>query len=225
VLNQMGHNLRVSIPSVLRGGNIVSPSSNTHEVLVFPFQMDQGEFFLEFTIIPLKEDEKVEETSGDAFDSANKAAFFKPFVDATISTLKVMCNVTANPGTPSAKKSSEAFSFDLAGIIGITSDRISGSYMVSFKTDVFLKMMSRMLGEEFTKIEPGMEDGVAELLNIILGNAKVVLNDQQGHSIQMALPSLVHGTTVRSNMNPGKTAIVIPFYSDIGRFVVEVMID
>jgi chemotaxis protein CheX len=227
-LNQMGHNFRVSIPSVIRGTKISSPSSKLVDVLVFPFQTDAGDFCLEFTLIQLKEQEKiveVEKKGMGAFASISQAIFFKPFIDATISTLKTMCQVTASTGTPSAKKTSDAFSFDIAGQIGITSESVCGSYMVTFKKEVFLKMMSKMLGEEFKEIEPGMEDGVAELLNIILGHAKRTLNDDYGHAIQMALPTLIHGTTVRSNIQAGKTTIVVPFYSDIGRFVVEIIVN
>jgi chemotaxis protein CheX len=225
-LNEQGHNFKVSIPTVLRGGNVAAPSSAQHEVNVFPFQMDAGEFYLEFTLVPLKASEKAtKSTKSVTFNTAAKAAFFKPFVDATIATLQTMCSFKATTGTPSSKKSSEAFSFDLAGIIGITSENLTGSYMLSFKKDVFLNVMSKMLGETFTELQPGMEDGVAELLNIILGQAKTILNDQHGHSIQMALPTLVHGDSIRSNTHPGKTTIVIPFYSEVGRFIVEVTID
>jgi CheY-specific phosphatase CheX len=223
-LNEQGHGIKLSIPSVLRGNNIKAKDSKTNEVIVTVFKTDLGDFFLEFALVPFKETEKIK-SSTRVFDNATKAAFFKPFVDSTITTLKAMASVTANPGTPSTKKNSDAFSFDLAGIIGITSDGISGSYMLSFKQDVFLKVMSRMLGEEFTQLQPGMEDGVAELLNIILGAAKVILNDQQGHSIQMALPSLLQGDLLKSNVQVGKMTIVIPFYSDVGRFVVEVTVD
>jgi chemotaxis protein CheX len=225
ILNNAGHGLMVSIPSVLRGGQVFSAGSSVHDVTVFPFEMDAGVFYLEFTLIPLKESEKVVKKGVAKLDGPAKAAFFKPFVDCTITTMKTLCGVTATPGSPASKKNSEEFSFDLAGLIGITSEGITGSYMVSFKKDVFLKMMSKMLGETFTQVEPGMEDGVAELLNIILGAAKVILNDHQGHSIQMALPALVHGDTIKSHVSPGKITFVIPFYSDIGRFVAEITID
>lgn len=224
-LTKLGHVFRVSIPSVLRGGQVVTPGSTLHDVTVIPFQLDGGEFCLEFTFIPLKESEKVKKMGVRIVDSSQKAAFFKPFVDCTINSLQIMGGIQSSPGTPSAKKNSESFSFDLAGVIGITSEGLTGSYMVSFKEDVFLKMMSKFLGETYSKIEPGMEDGVAELLNIILGGAKKVLNEQHGHSIQMAFPSVVHGNSVKSNIQVGKTTIVIPFYSDIGRFVIEVVID
>ncbi len=221
-LNQQGHNIQMAIPNVLRGGKMISPESKLQKMVVIPIKTKMGRFFLEFALNPLKDSEKIKDSKSRTLTNADRAAFFKPFVDGTIGALKVQCGIDASPGSPSAKTSSDSVSYDIAGFIGITSESLNGSYTLSFKKDVYLKLVSKMLGEEFTELPPGLEDAVAELLNIILGSAKVVLNDQQGHSIQMALPTLIYGDTIRSNTQAGKTTIVIPFYSDVGRFNVEV---
>jgi CheY-specific phosphatase CheX len=96
---------------------------------------------------------------------------------------------------------------------------------MSFKKEIFLQVISRMLGETFTEISPGIEDGVTELLNIILGTAKAILNDQHGHSIEMALPTLLYGENIQSTVDPQKTVIVIPFDSEVGPFGVEISIN
>ena len=227
-LNERGYGIQMALPSLLRGGNVVSPGSKLLEIIVIPFTTQWGEFYVEFSLAPSKNPKVAGGApSGPIVPMTNseKAGFFKPFIESTIKTFKTQFTLDVTTGTPSSKKGSDAFSFDIAGIIGVTSHRLTGSYMVSFKKDVYLKLLSKMLGETFTEIQPGFEDAVAELLNIILGGAKVVLNDQLGHSIEMALPSLVYGESVRSAQQPGKTALLIPFYSDIGRFMVEVAID
>jgi hypothetical protein len=48
--------------------------------------------------------------------------------------------------------------------------------------------MGKMLGEEFKAITQDLQTGAAELLNIIFGSAKVVLNEQ-GYAIQKAIPT------------------------------------
>ncbi|MFZ9596194.1 MAG: chemotaxis protein CheX [Bdellovibrionia bacterium] len=227
-LNKTGHQLQFSIPQVIRGGNVSTQNGSAQEVIISTFNSDLGEFQLEFTLLPAQSSSRNPENS-KPMTAAEKAAFFKPFVNATIETFQQMCQIKCIARQPFSKKMEKAqfvdLSFDLAGFIGITSDQISASYLLSFKKIVFLQVMSRMLGESFKEITPGMEDGVAELLNIILGHAKAILNDQYGHTIQMALPTLLYGEAIHTSVDPEKTVLVIPFDSEVGPFGVEITIN
>ena len=221
-LNQAGHGIEMAVPTVIRAKRVLAAGSVQNEVMVIPFRAAQGDFYLEITLAQTPEaEQKLQKVEG-VISNKSKAAFFKPFIDATMTIFKAQCGIEANPGTPSAKTSSDAFSFDIAASIGITSATVHGTYMVSFKKDVYLKLLSKMFDEPFDEIRPGYEDAVCEILNMILGAAKVVLNDQFGYSIQMAIPTLLYGETIKSGVNTKVSTIVIPFFSDIGRFVVEV---
>jgi hypothetical protein len=48
--------------------------------------------------------------------------FIRPFVDGTINTLRVQCSVEAKPESPFMKGTRPQPNFQLAGVIGITSD-------------------------------------------------------------------------------------------------------
>src|SRR5262245_39596069 len=131
-------------------------------------------------------------------------SFFKPFVDGTLKTLKIQCNLEGSPGKPFIKGTQAQPEFEIAGVIGITSEKFSGNITLCFPGKVYLTLMSNMLGEQFTEINKDLQDGAAELLNIIFGSAKVVLN-QQGHTIQKAIPTVIRGTALQTTYIGSKT--------------------
>ncbi|HAR42755.1 MAG TPA: hypothetical protein DCS07_09040 [Bdellovibrionales bacterium] len=226
VLNKRGFSLEMAIPSVLRGGDVQSSYSKVHVVQVVPFSTPVGEFYIELLLNDVAAPKATATASvpPKVDTPAAQAAFFKPFLDSVMHTLKVQINVASKPGKPFLKKQSSDFSFDIAGIIGITSKSLSGSFMLSFKKEVFLKLIGKMFGEEPTDFQEGLDDAVSELVNIVLGAAKAVLNTQ-GHGIQMAIPTVVRGDSILSSPQHKKQGIVIPFTSDVGEFHVEVIIN
>jgi chemotaxis protein CheX len=132
--------------------------------------------------------------------------FLNAFIQATELTLQDLCRIPIRghrrmkPGELTGKEIS------VAGLIGITSNSIQGSMSIQFPRSTFLDVMNGMLGEEMTELEPGMEDGAAELTNIIFGNAKVSLNEN-GFGIQMAIPTLLTGTSIQSIASDGAEGI------------------
>lgn len=151
-------------------------------------------------------------------------AFIKPFVDGTKETLLTLCDYTATPGKPFLKKSGTAMSIDIAGIIGLTSSTFSGSITISFPEKVFLSIMSKMLGEEFTVINKEIEDGAAELMNIIFGHAKRVLN-ATGHTIEKAIPTIARGKDLQLVSLTKAEIVILPFDIEPGTFYIEVAIE
>ena len=147
--------------------------------------------------------------------------FINPFLDATINVLRIQTSTEARPGPISRKSSRDRLLGDVSGVIGIVSPVFTGSVVISFPESTFLKVMSRMLGEEFQAMTKEIEDGAGELTNIIFGQAKVALN-QAGFGIETALPSVVTGKEHSVlNMSRGPV-VVVPFSTDIGDFFVEV---
>ncbi len=149
------------------------------------------------------------------------ANFFKPFVDGTLKTLKIQCQIEATPEKPYIKGSMAQPIFELAAVIGITSDAFSGSITLCFPEKLFLTLMSNMIGETFTTITEELQSGAGELLNIIFGTAKVVLN-KQGFTIQKALPTVIRGADLQTtHMGPGPV-MVLPFKTIAGDFFIEI---
>jgi chemotaxis protein CheX len=147
--------------------------------------------------------------------------FINPFLSATIHVLKIQSQTEAKAGQVYMKKMSDPLVGDISGIIGIVSDTFTGSVVISFPEKTFLQVLSRMLGEEITKIDKDSSDGAGELTNMIFGQAKISLNEK-GYGIKTAIPSVVTGKDHSLQAMTKGPVMVIPFETDIGKFFVEI---
>lgn len=148
--------------------------------------------------------------------------FIKPFIDSALNTLQVQCSLECKTGKPFVKgKDVVQPDFEIAAIIGLTSPSFTGSIAICFPKAVYLKIMSNMLMSEFTEITQDLQDGAAELLNIIFGGAKTVLN-QQGYTIQKAIPTVVRGQHIQTSHLSTSPVMVIPFGTIAGEFHIEI---
>lgn len=152
------------------------------------------------------------------------ALFFKPIIDGTLNTLKVQCSVQGRPAQPFIKSGKPKFNCEIAAIVGLTSSKLSGSMALCFAKPTFLSLMSKMLGESFTEITNEVEDGASELLNMIFGHAKRILNDS-GHDIQKAIPSIIRGQNLEARHLTTRPIIVLPFLTEFGEFHIEIGVE
>lgn len=149
------------------------------------------------------------------------ANFFRPFVDGTLKTLEVSCQTKTKALAPFLKSKGEKKSFEIVGVIAINCKEFSGTITLCFGEELFLALMNRMLGENYTKLESELEDGAAEILNMIFGQAKIALNER-GHKVQMAIPVVVRGQGLQAMALAKGEAIVLPFETDKGIFCLEI---
>lgn len=161
------------------------------------------------------------EELGLALKKTFDTGFINPFLDATLRVLEVQASVEATPGKIALKKNDNDFPADISGIIGIVSDNFNGSVVISFPEQTFLKIISKMLGEDYTSINKDILDGAGEITNMIFGQAKITLNEK-GYGIKTALPSVVHGKNHTLSSQTNGPIVVIPFESQVGNFHVEI---
>ncbi len=148
--------------------------------------------------------------------------FINPFLLATVKVLKVQCFLEAKPGKPKLKKHDDPMLLgDISGVIGLTAEAFAGTLALSFPEVVFLKIASNMLGEECKAITPEIVDLAGELSNIILGQAKLQLNNL-GFVIQQALPSCIWGKDHQVKTFGGGVCIILPFETSVGTFYTEI---
>lgn len=150
--------------------------------------------------------------------------FINPFIDGAIETLKVQCSFIAKAGKPFLKGPDLQSKIDIAAVIGLTSPNFKGSVAICFPQNVFLTIMEKMLGEKQTSITRELEDGASELLNIIFGQAKRVLNER-GYQIEKAIPTIIRGQDLNVHHLTPKPTIVVPFSTDLGFFNIEIASD
>jgi chemotaxis protein CheX len=147
--------------------------------------------------------------------------FFRPFLESTIKTLKIQCQTEASPEKPFIKGTQQQPQFELAAVIGLTSDAFTGTITICFTNECYLALMSNMLGETFKEITSELQDGASELLNIIFGQAKIVLNEQ-GYQIQKAIPTVIRGKDLVTTHVSTAKVMVLPFMTKNGPFHIEI---
>lgn len=149
--------------------------------------------------------------------------FISPFISATAKVLETQASTKVKIGTPFKKLATDKFAGEISGVIGLVSDSFNGSVVISFPGPTFLKIMSRMLGEECTTINKEIQDGAGEITNIIFGQAKITLNEK-GFGIKTALPSVVAGQDHAKLLATVGSRMVVPIETDVGAFCIEISV-
>ncbi len=148
--------------------------------------------------------------------------FINPFIKAVMEALKIQANVEAKPQKPLLKQQNQKYDIGIAGIIGISTSRFSGNVTLCFPAAVFLKIYEIVFDEKHDTITHEIEDFAGELLNIIYGQAKITLNDQMGHSLLRALPTIMAGSDIKVRQVSGSVTVILPFETPIGCFHLEI---
>jgi chemotaxis protein CheX len=149
-----------------------------------------------------------------------KAEYLNPFLHATRNVLETMAQTKLSGQKPYLKQGVASYG-DVTGIIGMASDTIEGSMMISFPEACILQIVARMLMEEpKSKIDDDIIDAVGELTNMICGGAKAEFG-KMGMSFNLATPTMVTGKGVEIHTRSDVPIIVLPFKTDCGTFVLE----
>lgn len=146
--------------------------------------------------------------------------FINPFLESMTDVLVTMAQTPCEPGETTIKENSVS-SGDISGIIGMSGEKVRGSFAISFSKSVILAVTERMLGEKVDSIDSTVVDLVGELTNIATGGAKSRLS-KNGYEFDMATPVVVTGENHQiDHVSKGPT-IIIPFTTDVGDFFIEV---
>ena len=144
--------------------------------------------------------------------------FINPFLTSAVNVLKTMAFTEARPGRPLIKKTSTAFG-DITGVIGMASETLSGSMILSFSQSCILQVLAKMLQEEpKTRIDEEVVDAVGELTNMICGGAKAELA-KLDHRFDIATPTMIVGKSADVSYHFGTPTITVPFETAHGNFV------
>ena len=160
-------------------------------------------------------------------NTSNFIQFSKPFIDALKETFELMVQTQIEVHSPKIKDTPVAKG-DITAMIGMNGSvekdgkdvDFRGLLALSWPEEVYLKVASRMLFEDFTEYCEEIADSGAEIANIVMGNAKGQLS-QIGFKIDMATPSTVRGKQHEIKYPPKITVIDITVSSEIGDFSLE----
>lgn len=176
-----------------------------------------------FVVVPSLDDAK--KKGSPKSSTVVDVEFVNPFIAAARSVLETQAQITLTAGKAVVKKPDEKLPMEIAGVIALSCKEFTGSINLCFRADTFLKIYEGLTGEKHTVINTEIEDAAAELLNIIFGQAKTVLNDQKGYTLDRALPTVLSGDRLSLYHSSRNPVIVIPFDSPVGPFHLEIVIE
>ena len=152
--------------------------------------------------------------------------FLNPFLAATKQTLEVQAKTPITAKKPFVKDHNLANQpppdIAIAGVISLMSDNFSGNITLCFPAATFLAIYQNMFGEVHTTISKETEDAAGELLNIIYGMAKSVLNSKPGFNLRRALPTVLSGDKLKIRQSGSVPTIILPFETAAGPFHIEI---
>lgn len=149
--------------------------------------------------------------------------FINPFIDASLKTLKDLCSLNdIEAQTPYLFESND-LDIDISGTLKISSPYFKGVIALSFKQEVYEQMTHKMLKENSTDIKVEQDDVVAEMINIIFGKTKSVLNNH-GYSLERAVPNSKEGHNHMIVDNNKTPILLVPFNCEMGSFWIQICV-
>lgn len=203
---------------VLMGGLEKNTTVNKHggvSCLIQPFEPEVArDLFLALLLKPASKNKKSKKSMN--------VNFINPFIEATLDVLKITAGIEAEKDFAFVKDDDDALG-EITGILPITGDTHSGSFAITFPEEVYLKIVSSMLGEEYSEINEENRDGIAEMCNQIYGNARVPLNEE-GFGLGSAIPKVVEGLGHKVKHMAMGTVLAVYFKTEFGTFTIECII-
>lgn len=143
--------------------------------------------------------------------------FMNPFVDAVIEVLKAECNINVTRGTLALQKTSMTTD-DVTVLISLVG-QVQGVVLYGISLPASIKLVSNVMGQEFTTFDNLAQSGIAELGNVITGRATVKLSEA-GYSANISPPALVIGAGV-SISTLDFARIVVPLSTEAGLLTIH----
>lgn len=140
-----------------------------------------------------------------------------PFLDAASEVLKAEVGLTIRRGSLDLQKS--ALTTDDVTVLIHMVGQIYGVVLFGMPASTGLKMVSRIMDQEFTEFGSLAQSGVAELGNVISGQATIKFS-QAGYQSNISPPAVITGKGVQiSTLDFSR--IVVPLITDLGNITVH----
>jgi chemotaxis protein CheX len=118
--------------------------------------------------------------------------------------------VKVTPGRYSIGEGAAPLTGDVSGIIGITQEKLEGTFTICFSIDSMKKILPLLLGDGVDVTQDVAADAVGEISNMILGRIKTSLN-QRGYEVRLSLPNVVRGPSNFVNSLHEGRHLLMPF--------------
>jgi chemotaxis protein CheX len=143
--------------------------------------------------------------------------FLNPFVDAASEVLESECKISVKRGSLSLQKSSLTTD-DVTVLISLIG-QVQGVVLYGLSQATSINLVSRVMGQPFSDFDGLAQSGVAELGNVISGQATIKLSNA-GYTSTISPPTLLHGKGVTvSTLDFSR--IVVPLATEFGDLTVH----
>jgi len=144
--------------------------------------------------------------------------FIESFVTSTIGVMDTVLQSDISKGTIGLVRSEE-LTGEVAIVIGIREDS-EGSIILNMNRETAMRICSVMNGEPFDVLTAFGMDSLAELANMIAGNATSVLNDR-GFSFALSTPAVVAREEI-AGRTLSRELFQIPLFTDCGEITMNI---
>lgn len=140
-----------------------------------------------------------------------------PFIQAAVEVLKAEVGAEVARGEISLQKSALT-SDDITVLINLIGD-VYGVVMYGMPTATGLKMVSKIMGQDFVELNSLAQSGVAELGNVISGQATIRFSEA-GYRSNISTPMVLTGNGIEiSTLDFSR--LVVPLTTQFGIFTVH----
>jgi chemotaxis protein CheX len=143
-----------------------------------------------------------------------------PFVEAAGRVILQEVGEVASKGTLHRVRSPQT-SNDVSALIAITGG-VAGLVIYAMSMKTALGFASRMIGEEIRELDPLSQSAIAELANMITGQAGIGL-ERNGFPSDMSPPVLLLGNG-SSIATLNLTRLVVPLVVSFGEFTIDIAV-
>lgn len=147
-----------------------------------------------------------------------KVEYVQPFAVAAVRVLEAELGVSVERGALSAHHE-EFTTQDVTVLIGITGE-VEGAVLYGTNQSTVQRMVSLMIGEPQEEFDETAQSAIAELGNVISGQAAVIF-ETEGINCTISPPNLIIGAGTRVT-SVGIPRLIIPFVTSIGEFEIAV---
>ena len=164
----------------------------------------------------------VAEAAKHAAEAPDKARLelIGPFVEAAARVIQQECGEPVNRGQLHRVRSPQT-SNDISALIAITGG-VAGLVIYSMTMDAALGFASKMIGEPMEELDALGQSAIAELANMITGQAGIAL-ERNGFPSDMSPPVLLIGKG-SSIATLNLTRLVIPLVVSFGEFTIDIAV-
>ena len=149
-----------------------------------------------------------------------RVEYINPFVESAFSVLKEVLQTEIERGELYLKATSQPV-LGVAAIIGLTGD-VEGRVLLDMSRETAHKIASAMNGEELESFDELAKATIAELANMITGQAVTKLHEI-GFNFDLSPPSLITGDNMVVT-DAGVEALIVPLQLSQGKLEINVAV-